>query len=33
MLQYLDAICAAKHDYITYYVIPMWWIFILSDDL
>jgi hypothetical protein len=24
---------AAQHDYGTYYVIPMWWILILLDDL
>jgi hypothetical protein len=29
----LDAIWAAQHDYGTYYVISMWWMFILSDDL
>jgi hypothetical protein len=32
MLQYLDIIWAAQHDYDTYYVIPIWWIFILLDD-
>jgi hypothetical protein len=32
MLQCLDAIWAAQHDYGVYYVIPMWWIFILLDD-
>jgi hypothetical protein len=33
MLQCLDAISAVQHDYGTYYVIPMWWIFIILDDL
>jgi hypothetical protein len=33
MLQCLDSIWAAQHDYGTYYVIPMWWILILLDDL
>jgi hypothetical protein len=33
MLWCLDVIWAAQHDYGTYYVIPIRWIFILSDDL
>jgi hypothetical protein len=33
MLQCLDAIWAAQHDYGAYYIIHMWWIFILLDDL
>jgi hypothetical protein len=33
MIQCLDATWAAQHDYGVYYVIPMWWIFILLDDL
>jgi hypothetical protein len=32
MLQCLDAIRAAQHDYGAYYVKPVWWIFILLDD-
>jgi hypothetical protein len=32
MLQCLDIIWAAQHDYDAYYVISIWWIFILLDD-
>jgi hypothetical protein len=28
-----DAIWAAQHDYGAYYMIPIWWIFILLDNL
>jgi hypothetical protein len=33
VLQCLDIIWAAQHDYDAYYVIPIWWISILLDNL